>query len=243
MLRLFNSGKNPEKKPDFSALGIDFHSHLLPGIDDGAPNLETALELIRGLVDLGFHTVYTSPHVMSDLYPNTRDIILRKRDEVQEAVAELGIPVRFETAAEYFIDESFAELFKKEPLLTLPGNRVLVELSTLQPYRGLENLLFELQIKGYRPIMAHPERYPYYTLDKIERLEELGCELQVNILSFTGYYARKVREMARKLLDNNLVSYIATDLHHDKHLEKLRSAVHEPLVQKAMDVARNAAMV
>jgi protein-tyrosine phosphatase len=225
----------------FSNLGIDFHSHLLPGVDDGSPSLEVSIELLKGLNALGYHTIYTTPHVMSVLYPNSRDLILRKRDEVQEVVEQLGIPIRFDAAAEYMLDETFEALFKKEPLLTLPGNRVLIEMSTLQSYRGLESLLFDLQIKGYRPVMAHPERYSYLgSVEKVARLDELGCELQVNLLSLTGFYGKTAKEMARKLLEADLVSYLCTDLHNVQHLDKLKAAVNDPLVQKTIGKMKNA---
>lgn len=228
--------------PDFSGLGADMHSHLLPGIDDGAPDMETSLELIRSLVKLGYTRLYTTPHVMSELYPNTRDIIFQKRDAVLQAIENEAVKLeKFDAAAEYFIDENFVGLIKKEPLLTLPGNRVLVEMSTYQPYPALHQVLFDLQMKGYKPLLAHPERYRYYnSAEDFENLKLLGCEFQTNILSLSGYYNTAVQAAARTLLQHKLIDFLGTDLHHMRHLENLRQALsHKSLIQAVNDKPKN----
>ena len=228
--------------PDFSLLGTDMHSHLLPGIDDGAPNMETSLALIRSLVDLGYKRLYTTPHVMSELYPNTHDQILKKRDEVLQAIDREGIVLdKFDAAAEYFIDESFVKLLKNEPLLTLPGNRVLVEMSFFQPSPVLHQVLFDLQMKGYKPVLAHPERYRYYSsLEDFENLKQLGCEFQTNILSLIGYYNKAIQAAARTLLQHKLIDFLGTDLHHARHLENLRQALcHKSVIEAVNHISKN----
>ncbi len=236
MFKLFKSPPSPTL-PDFSALGTDMHSHLLPGIDDGAPDLETSIELIQALQGLGFRRIYTTPHVMSDFYPNSRNLILRKKDEVQEALETLGIEVEFGAAAEYYLDPNFAGLLKGERLLTLPGDRVLVEMSFYQPYRDLHRIIFDLQMKGYHPILAHPERYPYYrTAEDYEKLKAMGCALQVNLLSLTGYYGKPIQSAAKTILELGFVDFIATDLHHARHAENLRLALSNELVIKTLQV-------
>lgn len=231
---MFNFFKKipPPSLPDFSALGVDLHSHLLPGIDDGAPDLETSIELIQSLQQLGFHKIYTTPHVMSEFYPNTRELILRKGEEVQTALSELGMDMELGVAAEYYLDETFAALMKKEPLLTLPGMRVLVEMSFHQPYPELHHVLFDLQMKGYQPILAHPERYPYYrTADDYENLKAMGCTFQINLLSLTGYYGKPVQTAAKTILGLGLADFLATDLHHARQATQLQQALsHEWLV-------------
>lgn len=221
--------------PDFSQLDADLHSHLLPGIDDGAPDLNTSLELIQGLKNLGFRRIYTTPHVMSDIYPNTRSLILRKRDEVQEALEALGMEMTFDAAAEYYLDESFAHLLKTEALLSLPGNQVLVEMSFHRAFPDLHRIVFDLQMKGYRPILAHPERYPYYqTAEEFERLKSMGCALQINLLSLTGYYGKPAQSAAKTILQLGLADFLATDLHHARHAESLRKALSNELVVKTL---------
>ena len=219
---------------DLSALKVDMHSHLIPGIDDGAPDLDTAISLIKGLQELGFKKIITTPHVMADLYPNTSETILKGLEKVRTAIAEAGIEIEIDAAAEYLLDEGFEVKLNKNDLLTLPGNRVLVEMSFVNPAPNLESLLFELQMKGFRPIMAHPERYQYYHNDfgKFERLIDRGCELQVNLLSLTGYYgAPNQKSSVQKLLKADMVSFLGTDLHNDKHLEHMKQNLATPLAQ------------
>ncbi len=231
---MFNLFSNQPKATDFRGVGADMHSHLLPGIDDGAPDLAESLTLIRALLDLGYTQLYTTPHVMSDLYPNTRDTILRKRDEVLEAIAESGLEVRFDAAAEYYIDKAFTELLTREPLLTLPGNRVLVEQSMMQAYPNLDQVLFDLQMKGYQPVLAHPERYAFYRHeDQIMELADRGIELQVNLLSLSGYYGAAARKMAKALIEAEAVAFLGTDLHHIRHARALADCLKEPLFTRA----------
>lgn len=220
---------------DFAVLGADMHSHLLPGIDDGAPHLDASLELLRGLQKLGYQRIFTSPHVMSVYYPNQRETILRLRDSLAEAMLEVGIELTLDAAAEYYIDENFVSLLEKEPLLTLPGQRVLVEMSTRQPYPDLHRILFELQMKGYQPILAHPERYAYYrSLEDYENLKTMGCSLQVNLLSLCGYYGKSVLAAAQTLSANGLIDFLGTDLHHQGQLEQLLLARSNEWVYKTL---------
>jgi tyrosine-protein phosphatase YwqE len=217
-------------------LHSDLHAHLLPGIDDGAPDLDTSMALIKALVELGFKELIATPHVMSGLYPNTRDTILSKRDEVLQAIDKEGIVLEnFDAAAEYFIDETFAALLQKKPLLTLPGNRVLVEMSFHSPYPAFHQMVFDLQMKGYTPVLAHPERYPYFkNVEDYQRLREMGCQLQVNLLSLSGYYGRPIQVAAKKLADNQLIDFLATDMHHARHAENLRQALSSENVVNAL---------
>jgi protein-tyrosine phosphatase len=237
MLRFLN--KNKSAPPDFSQLGADMHAHWLPGIDDGAPDLETSLALIQGLQSLGYQKLIATPHVMAGMYPNTREGILQKLEEVQTFClkSDRQLP-QLGAAAEYFLDDHFVELVKKEPLLTLPGGYVLIEMALFQEYPGLHAVLFELQMKGYKPVMAHPERYLYYhTLEDFERLREMGCALQVNLLSLSGYYNKSAKTDARLLITHGLVDFLGTDLHHLRHLENLQQSLSGEWVEKAIGQA------
>lgn len=236
MFKLFK--KSTQKKhTDYTVLGADLHAHLLPGIDDGSPDMETSMLLINLLQELGFKKLIATPHVISDRYPNTRDIILKKRDALSEYANKRGVPLdHFDVAAEYFIDESFAALLQKEVLLTLPGNRVLVEMSFLQPYPDLHQVLFDLQMKGYKPVLAHPERYRYYsTREDFEQVKQLGCEFQTNLLSLSGYYNPTVQTAARTLVQCGFIDFLGTDLHHVRQAENLQQALSHKLVLEALN--------
>ena len=211
---------------DFAHIGVDMHSHLIPGIDDGAKNLDDSLALIGRLQDLGFQKIITTPHVYQQYYPNTSETILSGLETVRAAVAERGMNIEIEAAAEYFMDETFAELIEKRDLLTLNGKYVLVEVSFFGLPPTLDLMLFRMQVNGFQPIMAHPERYTYFKSDLsgYQDLKDAGCLLQVNTLSLAGYYGPEVQKMATKLIKAGLIDLIGTDLHHERHAAALAGA-------------------
>ena len=227
---------------DFSRLGTDMHSHLVPGIDDGSPDLETSLELIRGMVSLGYTKIITTPHIYPDHYPNSPATILPGHAIVAAAIKEQKIPVEFMAAAEYLMDDRLEELLDSgEPLLTLRDKLVLVELSFVVPAINLKDLLFKLQIGGYQPVLAHPERYLYFGANKgwYDQLKDFGCLFQLNLLSLTGHYGKDCLELAQFLIKKQYIDLLGTDLHHRGHLEMLRSASPiMPVVNKLIDSGR-----
>lgn len=206
---------------------IDIHSHLLPGIDDGAASIEDTMNLINGLEEIGFKKFITTPHIMSDVWTNTPAKI---NEKLSSTISELKVPNidnRLRAAAEYMIDSEFNELFKKKSLLTLKDNYVLVEISYLNPPIQLYDILFELQVNGYQPVLAHPERYNFYhnSLSEYQKLRNAGCLFQLNMLSTTGYYGERVAKAADSLLQNGLISFIGSDVHHNRHLEYMHKRV------------------
>jgi len=210
MLKFFSKSKPKRQSFDFSILNADMHSHLLPGIDDGAEDLENSLELIRGMNALGYKKLITTPHVLWDMYKNTHEIILEKLAVVKEAVKNAGMDVEIYAAAEYFLDEHVEELLKnKEPLLTIKDNMVLTEFSMAFPSMNIKEILFEMEMQGYQPIIAHPERYVYLERNKdfYRELKDIGCLFQLNILSLGGYYGRSVTEC------HNICSKITTTIY------------------------------
>jgi protein-tyrosine phosphatase len=218
---MFFSKKKNTSIADLGWLNADMHSHLLPGIDDGSPDLTTSIELIKGFHNLGYKKLITTPHILWGLYPNTPDIIARKSQEVQQAIAEAGIDIQFHAAAEYFIDDHFSEQLKaKAPLLTISRNMVLVEFSMLTAPIDLNEVLFEMQMQDYQPVLAHPERYTYLLRNKdfFEELKTSGCLFQLNLLALTGYYGEAVQQLADFLLKKNYYDFVGTDLHHARHL-------------------------
>ena len=234
----FKKKKSEEKGLDLGWLGADMHSHLLPGIDDGSPDTVTSIELIRGLMALGYKKFITTPHILWDIYPNTTETITTALGSLHAALAEQGLQVEIRAAAEYFIDEHFVqEVANKVPLLTLKDNLVLVEFSMVTAPMDLQGVLFELQLQNYQPIIAHPERYIYLQNKKsfYDDLRDAGCLFQLNLLALTGYYGRSVKELAEYLYKKGFYSYAGTDLHGAKHLEHLQGLAHSSIYAELRD--------
>ena len=236
MFSFFKKTRSPAA--DLSWLGTDIHSHLLPGIDDGARDMTGSLQLIKGLSDLGYTQIITTPHILWEMYPNTTEIIQSGAAGVQEGLDEAGYGVGFRAAAEYFMDDHFVEELKaKSPLLTIKDNLVLVEFSMVTAPFDLMDILFELQLQAYQPIIAHPERYIYLRNKKafFDELKEHGCFFQVNLLSLIGHYGTSVQEQAEYLLKKGYYDYAGTDLHTHKHLEALQKAASSPALSRLKD--------
>ena len=235
MFTLFSKSKPASGKVDLSGLKVDMHSHLLPGIDDGSPDMETSLSLIKGMMELGYSKLITTPHILWDMYKNTSEIILQKLELVREAVKKEGLNVEINAAAEYFLDDHVGEMVKnKIPLLTVNGNMVLVEFSMAYPSHGLKDILFDMQMQNYQPVIAHPERYIYLDQNKefYEELKDIGCLFQLNLLSLGGYYGKSSQELALYLMRKGHYNLIGTDLHGFRHLEALQNpALITPLLK------------
>ena len=204
---------------------VDIHSHLLPGIDDGAKDLDDAIALIEKMSKYGIKNFITTPHILGDLYPNTPEIIKSKLQEVQEALVKRNFTdITITAAAEYMLDEQFAVILEKEEILTLKDNLVFVEMSYFSPPINLYDILFQLQLKGYKPILAHPERYSTYhnNFKEYYKLKRAGCLFQLNLLSLTEHYGKHVQKTTEKLLKENMFDFVGTDVHHHQHLETLQ---------------------
>jgi tyrosine-protein phosphatase YwqE len=212
------------------------HSHLIPGIDDGSPDQQTSLQLIAGLMDLGYKKLITTPHVNGDVFRNTPEIIGDGQVDMLHALQQERMTVEFRAAAEYLMDDHFSKtLSTGGSFLTLKDHLVLVELSFVVPALNLKDMLFQMQLNGYQPVLAHPERYLYFAANKgwYDQLRDSGCYFQLNLLSFAGHYGREARDLAVYLSKKGYVDYLGTDLHHIRHLELLRSskAVHKAVHQ------------
>ena len=223
-MNFFRSKKKGPAYSGFSWLKQDIHSHILPGIDDGSPDIETSIQLLRSLSDAGINKFICTPHVIGDMYHNNPQTINDALSRLKKAVSQNGMAVEINAAAEYMMDDHFMELLRrKEPLLTLTKNYILTELSYSTAPQKLEQISFEIHINNYQPLMAHPERYPYYhkNYNAYYRMKELGFLLQVNLLSLTGYYGKTVAKAAKFIVDNKLADFVGTDLHHFNHLQVL----------------------
>jgi len=215
---------------DFAFLGTDMHSHLLPGIDDGSQSPEDSLRFMQRLQSLGWKGAIATPHVLSDLYPNSPATI----EPAYRLLADTtppGFTLRY--AAEYMVDEYFEKLFESCELLCLANNQVLIEMSYLAESPRIRETVFTLRTKGYQPVLAHPERYNFYhrRYDRLIELKDMGCLFQLNLLSVAGYYGTDVRKMSLKLLGENMYDYAGTDLHHDRHASALEQLTLQKNIQ------------
>lgn len=215
---------------DLSVLECDLHSHFLPGIDDGSPNMETTLELLRGMHEHGYKKVITTPHVMSDYYKNTPEIILDKLEEVRDALRKADFKIEIEAAAEYYLDEEFMKLIADKKLLTFGNNYVLFELPFIAEPPNVKNAIFEMRLAGYRPILAHPERYSFYHHDfeRYEEYAESDVILQLNINSLTGHYSPEVKKISEKMIEKGLIRFLGSDCHHNGHIQLMENAKRQP---------------
>lgn len=227
------------KFPIGQLLKVDMHSHILPGIDDGAKDIDTSLRLIRGLKSLGYERLIATPHVYAELHPNTPETIELAANQLQTALLEHEIPIDLHYAAEYMIDESFDLMLEAKTLLQLSKPFVLVETMFLSELPNFVDTLFRLQAAGYSPIIAHPERYHFMfgNLAKAEDLKSRGALLQVNALSLIGYYGKHEKHTAVQLLEAGLIDFIGTDLHHERHLDRLVNYQIDRKIQRLFEKA------
>jgi len=221
---MFSFFKKKPQVTDISWLGVDMHSHLLPGIDDGSPDVAQSVALITKLNALGFNKFLCTPHIFKELYPNTCDTINSALGSIGDALKKAKLNIEIGAAAEHMIDENF-EIGGE--LMCLPNKHILIEMSYLNETPNIEKVIFDLQIKGYNVILAHPERYNFYHKDhaRFHRYKDMGVLLQLNLLSVTGYYGKEVKRAADYLLEHKLYDLAGTDLHHDKHLDALTKAI------------------
>lgn len=227
--------KEPKLPPiDLSVFGADFHSHLIPGIDDGAPDMEASITMIKRFKELGYKKIITTPHVMCDFYKNTPEIILKGLADVRNELARQNIAIEIEAAAEYNLDDGLEKLINDKRVLTFGDNYVLFELPFLSEPRNLQEIIFNLQTSGYKPILAHPERYSYWhsNFEKYEELQAKGVLLQLNLLSLTGHYSPQVKKIAEKLVETNLIDGVGTDCHRIEHLEIIQNDLSNKYVHQ-----------
>lgn len=203
---------------------VDIHNHILPGIDDGAKTVSDSIQLLKGLQDLGVRQCIPTPHVMQDFYPNTDESIGNAYQVLLENLPKsLQRSMTINPAAEYMLDAHFETLLEEAPLFSLKGHYVLIEMSYIQPPINLEMLIFQIKTKGYKPVLAHPERYAFYhnNLEYYTKLKQLGCYFQLNLLSLSSHYGKSVESTANHLIEKGWIDFVGTDVHNQSHIDKL----------------------
>lgn len=204
----------------------DLHSHVCPGIDDGAASPEISVQLVRAMEEIGFSRMIVTPHVTDEAFPNTPLSIAESYLSLCERCKSDGVDMSFNCSAEYRIDDLLFDMLHDKSVRPIPGQYILVENSWFQEPYNLEGFFFSLRNDhALTPIMAHPERYHYYRhhRDRLEYLHSKGALLQINLLSLAGHYGKAEKQTAEWLLANNLVSFIGSDLHRQAHIDAIRS--------------------
>ncbi len=198
---------------------IDWHSHILPGVDDGVQTIEESLEILRLYEELGIKSVWLTPHIMEDI-PNTTALLRNRFSELQAAYTG---SVELHLAAENMLDALLEERLEKNDLLPLGENRdyLLVETSYFNPPMGLKNILLRIKAKGYYPVLAHPERYVYMDKAYYQDLKEIGVKFQLNLFSSMGLYGKEIQKKSVLLQRNGMYDYTGTDLHQLDVLKRM----------------------
>lgn len=214
------------------------HSHLLPDVDDGIRSTEEALICLRQFAQWGIRHVVTTPHISQDMYPNTSDLLRTVADELRTHIEAEGLPITFHVAAEYMVDELFMKRLQANDLLSFGTERyVLIETGWASLPLQLNTWLFQMQVDGYKPVLAHPERYPYFRgkINALSDFREQGCLLQLNLMSLAGRYGPEARRMAQLLIEQGLIDFVSSDLHHPRDLilleKSMRTADYQTLSQ------------
>lgn len=199
---------------------VDIHSHILPGIDDGAKNIKESSKLISEMKKLGFSKIIASPHTYPGLYNNTNKSILDSYNKIKD------LDCHIEYSSEYLIGEYLIRMAEEKSILTIKDNYVLVEMSYLGRPSSMEEVIFKLIINGYSPVLAHPERYTYIhdNYKSYYNLKSRGCKFQLNLLSLSGHYGKNILKVSEKLLNDNLIDFIGSDVHNLNDIIKINES-------------------
>jgi tyrosine-protein phosphatase YwqE len=230
--------KKYEPRPIFEVLGCDMHNHLVPKVDDGSKFLEESLECLRTLRAVGFKKTYVTPHFQYPRFPNDEDDIRRRFNDLKESVdnSDIGIEMAG-IGGEYRIDTGFAQRLENPRFLQVAGKYVLVEFSLHQQMMGCDEMIFDMQMKNYEIILAHPERYPYLGVhsSRMEQLKNQGVFFQVNILSLGGFYGEEAKRRAYEMLERGWVEFLGTDTHNTLYAQALSDLSRDRKVEKVLE--------
>jgi protein-tyrosine phosphatase len=222
-----------------SLFQTDLHSHLLPNLDDGVTSFEQSAEIINSFIGMGFTKAITTPHIMSDTYRNSPETILPRLQELRQYLVDQHIMFDIQAAAEYYFDETTLELVNKNaPLLTFGDRYLLFETNTFSEPMMLNDFIFQLKVKGYKPVMAHPERYQYLqnNLERVEDLIDRGVLMQINSLSLSGRYSKSIQKTANKLVEHKLVHFLGSDCHTPHQAQLLKETIQSKYFHRALNL-------
>lgn len=233
---MFNFFKK-KQEPIQLCFNTDIHCHIVPGIDDGSPDVNTSIELIERMQSWGITRIIATPHVTQASFENTPENMAQALNSLKEGLQARGNNIDISHSAEYRIDELFMKHLNANMIVPMPSNYILVENSFIQEPWNLDQLLFDLKIKGYKPILAHPERYMYYYAkkDRYNTIHNTGTKLQINLLSLAGHYGKDEKRIAMELIEKGLVDFIGTDLHNHRHADAIEAFLSSKEYRKIKD--------
>ena len=210
----FLKHKPKTARPIFEALGNDMHCHLLPRVDDGSKSEEESATCMRVMRAAGFEKIFCTPHFQFPRFPNVEEDIIDRYENLKMDLATNERRVMLTTDGEIWAS----------PLLM--GDKLI----------AVEQMLFDLQMKGYDMILAHPERYPYYSSSShvLEHFKNMGIFFQINILSLGGFYGEGPRRKAFEMLDNGWIEFMGTDMHNTLYAQALIDCTHDKKIEKVM---------
>ena len=235
MFGLFKKKYAP--RPIFQVLGTDMHCHLVPQVDDGSKCWEESIDCLNTLKAVGYNKVIITPHFQTPRFPNDEDDIRRRYEELKQHAADAGVQIEFAgIGGEYRIDTGFQQRIDNPRFLQLGGKYVLVEFSLHQQMMGCDEMIFDLQMKGYEVILAHPERYPYLNVygSRMEQLKNQGVFFQINVLSLGGFYGEEAKKRAYTMLEQGWVEFMGTDTHNTMYAQALIELSHDRKVEKTL---------
>lgn len=209
----------------------DFHSHILPGLDDGATDLENAVALAAAMNSWGFERITCTPHI-TNKFRNTPDTIRPAFEMLQEALHERGVNVELRMSAEYrLVPETWPEVLEKNWLMPIEDRYILMELPIFNPedikdIKPIEEFR-KVKAMGLTPLLPHPERYFYLSHDELLRYVDAGVMIQSNYGSLAGVYGADVKQRVQRLIDEGLVSILATDMHNMHYIKTIGAWIYE----------------
>lgn len=214
---------------------VDLHSHLIPSIDDGTKALDESVSLIRQLKECGFNKIITTPHIMSHRYPNTKETIYEGYEILKNELVRLEIDIELEVASEYYHDQHFLDLIDQGEVLTFGDKYVLFELSYMVEPFMLRDTVYKLIEAGYKPVLAHPERYVYFDSEKHYReLKDMGLFFQINMVSTQNFYGKRAKKAVEKIINLGMVDFIGSDIHSQKYMDTFKKSLSSSIYLKIM---------
>ncbi len=216
---------------------VDIHSHVLPGLDDGAKTAEESLTLISKMKELGFTKIICTPHTYSGIYDNTKKSICNSYNLIKKSFYDIELKY----SSEYMLDQTIYKRIEEKSFLCLNKNQILVELSFIDKPLGLYDMIFKIQNAGYEIILAHPERYFFFhnNFNDYKKLKKHGVKFQINLLSCVNYYGKKVTEICDKLFKYDFVDFVGSDIHNQNHINQFEKKIEIVNIKKLKSAIEN----